>query len=67
MVAQEWRDEGGCSVTTIMPRVPNWHFEVEEVSAGVYQVAGNASIGESFDIRGVDLDVLIEEARITAE
>lgn len=47
--------------------LPGWAFEVEEVSAGVYEVEGRDSAGRRVSVRGTDPDALLEEARDAAK
>ncbi|MDM3871861.1 hypothetical protein QSV34_10915 [Porticoccus sp. W117] len=43
--------------------LPNWRFDMEEVSANVYTVIAKNSEGGSISKTGVDLDELIEECK----
>ena len=47
----------------VLPELPEWKFEVDEVSAGVYQVTASDDNGRSFSSKGTDPDVLLEECR----
>ena len=46
--------------------VPGWTFEIEEVSANVYEVTGTDSAGRRVQMKGTDPDVLLEDARKSA-
>ena len=43
--------------------LPNWTFEVLEVSANVYRVTGSDSAGRSVERQGLNPDVLLDEAK----
>jgi hypothetical protein len=43
--------------------LPGWTFSVEEVSAGVYEVAGRDGLGHRVTAKGVDPDALLAECR----
>jgi hypothetical protein len=45
------------------PDLPEWHFEVEEVSAGVFEVTGRDRVGHRVSAKGVDPDTLLEQCR----
>jgi len=45
------------------PDLPEWQFELDEVSAGVYEVIGRDKAGNCVSAKGVDLDSLIEQCR----
>jgi hypothetical protein len=46
--------------------LPDWIFEMEEVSAGVYEVVGKDSTGRVVSTKGMELDLLIERCRTEA-
>jgi hypothetical protein len=46
--------------------LPNWVFEMEEVSASVYEVIGNDKEGHHVSAKGIDIDELIEECKKNA-
>jgi len=46
--------------------VPGWSFEIEEVSANVYEVTGTDSVGHRVQTKGTDPDALLEDARKSA-
>jgi hypothetical protein len=46
--------------------VPGWTFEIEEVSANVYEVTGTDSVGHRVQMKGTDPDALLEDARKSA-
>jgi hypothetical protein len=43
--------------------LPNWIFELIEVSAGVYRIKATDTTGRSFEKTGTDPDALIEEGK----
>lgn len=45
------------------PDLPAWEFELDEVSAGVYQVVGHDKKGNRVTAKGVDLDSLVDQCR----
>jgi hypothetical protein len=47
----------------VFPDLPEWSFEVEEVSAGVYEVTGVDRFGHRVQSKGTDPDALLDEAR----
>jgi hypothetical protein len=46
--------------------LPKWIFEMDEVSAGVYEVNGHDIDGHKVTGRGIDLDALLEQCRAEA-
>lgn len=51
----------------IYPDLPAWEFELDEVSANVYEVVGTDKLGRRVSSKGVDLDELIEKCRKDAK
>lgn len=49
------------------PELPDWEFEIEEVSAAVYRVTGVDQAGRSVESTGTDPDSLLSECRKAAE
>ncbi|WAR43784.1 hypothetical protein [Methylomonas rapida] len=49
------------------PDLPEWEFELDEVSANVYEVVGTDKLGHKVSSKGVDLDELIEICRKDAK
>lgn len=47
-------------------QLPDWVFEVVEVSAGVYRVTGHDQIGRRVVAVGLDPDVCLEDCRASA-
>jgi len=45
------------------PELPGWEFQMEEVSAGVYEVKGSDAEGRRVSAIGTDLDELIAKCR----
>jgi hypothetical protein len=43
--------------------VPDWTFEIDEISAGVYELHGTHLSGASINLTGANLDNLIENAK----
>jgi len=41
--------------------LPGWTFDMDEVSANVYEVVGRDDMGNSVFVKGVDLDVVVAE------
>jgi hypothetical protein len=46
--------------------VPGWTFEVEEVSANVYEVTATDVAGRRVQVKGTDPDALLEDAKKSA-
>jgi hypothetical protein len=46
--------------------LPTWKFDVQEVSAGVYEVVGTDDRGRRVQFKGTDPDRLLDEARSAA-
>jgi DUF917 family protein len=53
-------------MTKRFPELPDWTFEIDEVSAGVYQVTATDSRGRRVQLTGTDYDALIRDARSAA-
>jgi hypothetical protein len=49
-----------------LPELPDWKFEIDEISAGVYRVRGVDKDGRSVEATGTDEDALLEECRRSA-
>jgi hypothetical protein len=49
-----------------LPELPGWSFDVQEVSAGVYEVTGTDALGHRVQTKGTDCDALINECREAA-
>ena len=47
----------------LFPDLPKWTFEMDEVSAGVYEVVGKDKSGRQVQSKGTDLEVLLQECR----
>ncbi len=43
--------------------LPTWHFDMDEVSAGVYEVIGRDKAGHCASAKGIDLVTLLEQCR----
>ena len=43
--------------------LPEWEFEVEEVSAGFYEVTGRDKVGHQVAAEGIDPTALLEQCR----
>lgn len=43
--------------------LPEWEFEIDEVSAGVYQVIGHDRLGHRIRFTGTDPDALVDQCR----
>ena len=46
--------------------LPSWEFDLDEVSAGVYEVIGRNKSGLCVQSKGIDLDVITEECIVEA-
>jgi len=46
----------------VFPELPGWSFEVEAL-AGVYHITATEKSGRTFDMKGVDRDLLLSECR----
>jgi len=49
------------------PELPKWEFELDEVSASVYDVVGTDKSGHRVSSKGTDLDALIEQCKKDAK
>jgi hypothetical protein len=53
-----------------MPRtfleLPDWSFNADEVSTGVYRASGCDRLGRNVEAMGVDPNALIEKCRLAA-
>jgi hypothetical protein len=63
---------GDKAMKKTFPDLPGWAFDMDEVSASVYEVVGRDRQGHCVSAKGVDLDVILDEcrkksARISAE
>jgi hypothetical protein len=47
-------------------QLPDWEFQIEETSAGVYRVTGRSESGHRFERIGTDPDDLLDSCRIAA-
>lgn len=45
------------------PELPDWTFEVEERSAGVYEVTATESHGHRVRMIGTDVEAMVSECR----
>lgn len=45
------------------PELPNWTFELDEVSAGVYEVVARDNFGHEISEKGIDVVKIIESCR----
>jgi hypothetical protein len=43
--------------------LPGWTFEIDEVSANVYQVKGHDEVGRAVERTGTDIDTILEECK----
>ena len=51
---------------TTFEELPSWKFDVDEVSAGVYEVVGTDDRGHRVQFKGTDPEALIEQAKTAA-
>jgi hypothetical protein len=49
------------------PTFANWHFDLTEVSAGVWNVKATHTLRRSVEISGVDPDALMARVKAEAE
>jgi hypothetical protein len=49
------------------PDLPNWVFEIDEVSAGVYEVIATDNAGHEVSDKGIDVAAIIETCRKQAK
>jgi hypothetical protein len=47
--------------------LPGWAFEIEEVSANVYEVTGTDSARRTVKVKGTDPDAVLEDAKTSAK
>jgi hypothetical protein len=45
------------------PELPGWQFDLDEVSASVYEVIGEDRFGHRISAKGTDPDALLEQCR----
>ncbi len=50
----------------IYPDLPDWAFNIEEISAGVYEATATDKFGHSVRMKGTDYDQLVSECRKAA-
>ncbi|MCP5443153.1 MAG: hypothetical protein H6968_08985 [Chromatiaceae bacterium] len=50
----------------IYPELPKWEFELDEISANVYEVIGTDKSGHRVSSKGLDLEALIEQCKSDA-
>ena len=43
--------------------LPDWSFDIQEVSAGVYEVTAMDTFGHRVQMKGTDYDALLSECR----
>jgi hypothetical protein len=51
------------AVPETFPDLPGWTFEVDELSAGAFQVSAERNGTHLFDFTGFDADLLLKRAR----
>lgn len=51
----------------VLDHLPNWTFDLDEVSAGVYQVVATHVAGCRVEVKGTEPDDLLERAASDAE
>jgi len=49
------------------PDLPEWEFELDEVSANVYEVVGTDKSGHRVSSKGLNLDEIIEQCKKDAK
>lgn len=50
----------------IFPEIPRWKFDIDEVSAGVYEIVGTDDEGHSISLTGTDPEDLIMKCKKSA-
>jgi hypothetical protein len=50
-------------VERCFPELPGWHFSLDELSAGVYEVVAADDQGSRFEAKGIDPDNLLRRTR----
>jgi hypothetical protein len=50
-------------MTKQFPDLPAWHFDMDELSARVYEVVGRDKTGHCVSAKGTDLDSLVDLCR----
>jgi hypothetical protein len=53
-------------MTKRFPELPDWLFEVDEVSAGVYEATATDKFGHRIQMTGTDYDELLADCRKAA-
>ena len=48
------------------PELPDWSFDADEVSAGVYRAFGHDCSGRTVEVSGLDPEALIQKCRQAA-
>lgn len=43
--------------------LPNWSFNIDEVSAGVYEVVARDIFGHEFSVKGIDVTAILETCK----
>lgn len=46
--------------------LPNWTFQIDETSAGVYKLIARHALGCSIELTGADPDRILDEAKRSA-
>ena len=45
------------------PDLPAWLFDIDEVSAGVYEIIGRDNAGHNVSAKGTDVDSLLDQCK----
>jgi hypothetical protein len=53
-------------MTRTFPDLPDWSFDADELSAGVYRVFGHDSAGRNVEATGLEPEALIQKCRQAA-
>ena len=53
-------------MTRTFPELPDWSFDADEISAGVYRGFGRDRAGRNVEATGIDPDALIEKCKRAA-
>ena len=49
------------------PDLPNWSFDLDEVSANVYEAVGTDQFGHKISYTGTDLEAILNQCKLAAK
>jgi hypothetical protein len=58
--------ERGYAMKKSFADLPGWIFDMNEISAGVYEIIAKDSTGCTVSAKGIDLELLIDQCRLDA-